>query len=230
MSRLVVSMMLWMVALAAPVTAAEPVYANYRGAFLGDPVSVVVSHFKMTLAEVSTVHERPTLVQRITWRPHRFMIDTITTPAALDEMEFTFHRGRLVRIVVTYDSERTEGLTDADLREAFAGTYGVPALTGKGHMAAQEIGRPIAPANVVGQWGDDRTLVLLSRLIYPRRVILTVTSIADDRAMQSAIAAGVQLDKQEALSQDLIQRVLDAGTAQERSEKARRRNKAAFAP
>jgi hypothetical protein len=230
MSRLVVSMMLWMVALATPVTAAEPVYANYRGAVLGDPVSVVVSHFKMTLAEVATVHARPTLVQRITWRPHRFMVDTISTPVALDEMEFTFHRDRLVRMVITYDAERTEGLTDKDLREAFTETYGVPARTGTHHMAAPEVGRLPTPANVVGQWGDDSTLVLLSRVLYPRRVVLTITSIADDRAMESAVAAGVQLDKQEALSQDLIQRVLDATTAQERSDKARRRNKTAFAP
>jgi hypothetical protein len=230
MSRLVLSMLLWMVALAVPVTAAEPVYANYRGAFLGDPVSVVVSHFKMTLAEVATVHERPTLVQRITWRPHRFIADTISTPAALDEMEFTFHRGRLVRMVVTYDSERTEGLTNADLREAFTHTYGAPALVASNPMAAVEIGRPLRPADVVGEWGDGSTLVVLSRVLYPRRVVLTITSIADDRAMQSAVTAGVRLDQQEALSQDLIQRVLDATTVQDRSEKARRRNKAAFAP
>jgi hypothetical protein len=230
MSRLVVSMMLWMVALATPVSAAESVYANYRGAILGDSVSAVVSHFKMTLADVATVHERPTLVQRITWRPHRFMADTVTMPVTLDEMEFTFHRDRLVRIVVTYDAERTDGLTDTDLREAFALTYGAPVLSATNRVAAPEIGRPHALADVVGQWGDDSTLVLLSRLLYPRRVVLTITSIADDKAMQSAVTAGVSLDQQEAQSQDLVQRLLDATTVQERSEKARRRNKARFTP
>jgi hypothetical protein len=190
----------------------------------------VVSHFKMTLAEVATVHARPTLVQRITWRPHRFMADSLITPAALDEIEFTFHRDRLVRMVVAYDAERTEGLTDTDLRDAFTQTYGATALVGTNHMAAPEIGRPFARAEIVGQWGDGRTLVLLTRLQYPRRVALTITSIADDRAMEAAIAAGVRLDQQEAISHELVQRVLDATTVQERSDKARRRNKAAFAP
>ena len=230
MSRLVVSLLIWVAALAVPVTAAEPVYATYRGVWLGDPVSVVVSHFKMTLPEVATVHERPTLVQRITWRPHRFVIDTIAAPASLDEMEFTFHRGRLVRIVVTYDADRTDGLTDEDLREAFALNYGVAAPVPTGPVPIVDVVRMPAPPDTVGEWGDGKTLVLLSRLRYPRRVVLTITSIADERAMQAAVAEAARLDEQEAPGRELAQRAVDADTRREQSDKARRRNKMAFTP
>ena len=119
MFRMVLTLLVWL-ALAMPATAAEPAYASYRGVQLGDAVSVVVSHFKMKLDDVATVHEPPTLVQRLTWRPHRFVVDPTVAAPSLGELEFTFHRDRLVRMVVTYDGDRTDGLTDADLREVFS--------------------------------------------------------------------------------------------------------------
>lgn len=229
MSRMVLLLPLWLV-LAVPVTAAEPVFATYRGVGLGDPVSAVVSHFKMTLDQVTTVHEPPTLVQRLNWRPRRFVPDPTVALPSLDEMEFTFHRDRLVRIVVTYDVERTEGLTDADLREAFTSTYGTPALVATARPVTDGIAEMPAPPVVVGQWGDDATLVLVSRLLYPRRVVLTIASIADERAMDAAVAEAARLDAQGAPAREIAQRALDAELRQAQSDKARRKNKVAFTP
>jgi hypothetical protein len=230
MCRVLLSAMVLVAMLAVPATAAEPVYASYRGAWLGDPVSVVVAHFRMSLADVTIVQERPTLVQRLTWRPTRFVLDTKGAPESLDEMVFTFHLGRLVRIAVTYASDRTEGLTDADLREVFTRSYGIPALVPTRTVSASDIVGPSAAFDVVGQWGDADTLVLLSRPLYPRRVMLAVTRVAADRVMQAAITEGAHLVAQEAPARDLAQSMLDETPLRILTAKARRQNKAAFTP
>lgn len=229
MFRLVLSLLLWL-ALVVPATAAEPVYANYRGVSLGDAVSDVASHFKLTLDDVATVHEPPTAVQRLTWRPRRFILDPTVSAPSLGEMEFLFHRGRLVRMLVTYETDRTDGLTDADLREAFTSTYGTPALTSTSFQVTGQIPEMPAPPVVIGQWGDASTMILVSRLLYPRRVVLTITSIADERAMQAAVDEAARLDQQGAPAREIAQRALDASLRQSQSDEARRRNKAAFTP
>ena len=43
-------------------------------------------------------------------------------------MVLTFYEGRLARIAVTYDRERTQGLTNADLHEAITSLYGASLL------------------------------------------------------------------------------------------------------
>lgn len=229
MSRMVLSLLVWL-ALAMPATAAQPAYASYRGVQLGDAVSVVVSQFKMKLEDVATVHEPPTLVQRLTWRPHRFVVDPTVAAPSLGELEFTFHQGRLVRMVVTYDGDRTDGLTDADLREVFSAMYGTPALVSTRLPVAAQIAEMPAPPVVVGEWGDGNTVVLVSRLLYPRRVVLTIASIADEYAMHADVAEAARLDLQTAPAREIAQRALDAELRQAQADKARRRNKATFTP
>ena len=56
-------------AIAVSSTSAQPELSRYRGVTLGDPVQVVVDQLKVTSSDVKVVHERPTLTQRITWRP-----------------------------------------------------------------------------------------------------------------------------------------------------------------
>ena len=229
MSRMVLSLLVWL-ALAVPATAAESVFASYRGVRLGDPVADVASHFKIALDDVTTVHEPPALVQRLTWRPHRFIVDPTVAAPSLDELEFIFHRGRLVRMLVTYDGDRTEGLTDADLREVFTATYGTPALVSTRLPATAQIAEMPAPPAAVGEWSDGTTLVLVSRLLYPRRVVLTITSIADEYAMHAEVAEAARLEQQRAPARELAQRALDAELRQAQADKARQRNKATFTP
>ena len=111
-------------AIAVSSTSAQPVLSRYRGVTLGDPVQVVVDRLKVTSSDVKVVHERPTLIQRITWRPRRLVSGTVVEPDPLGEMVLTFHLGRLAGITATYDLERTTGLTNADLHEAFTNSYG----------------------------------------------------------------------------------------------------------
>ena len=44
---------------------------------------------------------------------------------SVNEILFTFCNGELFRMVVSYDQQRTEGLTDPDMVEAISATYGI---------------------------------------------------------------------------------------------------------
>ena len=227
MSRLLLLTALFTTALAIPVASAESVFSRYRGVTLGDSVQVVVDQLKAAPSDVKVVHARPTLVQQLSWRPRQFVSGASVEPDPMAEMLLTFHFGRLVRIAVIYDRNRTAGLTDADLHGALSGVYGTSMLR------STPIGATIAlPADLhtVGRWGDGETLVLLWREKYPDRVRLTITAIDADLAMQQAVDDGLRLETSEAPERDLARRTAEATALRARDENVRRDNKAAFKP
>jgi hypothetical protein len=146
-------------------------------------------------------------------------------PEALAEMVLTFHLGRLARVVATYDRDRTEGLTNADLHGSFTTIYGASMLvpTPSGVRSSSE-------PEIIGQWGDGETLVVLLREVYPRRIRLTVSSVAADRLLQAGLASGVRLDTIEAPTRDMVRRLSEELTQQRRDEQSRLDNKSAFKP
>ena len=207
-----------------PATSGEPVLSHYRGVSLGDSVQVVVDHLRLVAADVKVVHERPTLVQEVTWRPSR---GTSIEPDPLAEMILTFSAGRLARIAVSYDRERTQGMTNEDLQEAMGSVYGVSMLIA---TPLQTTSTPSAERRTIGRWEDAETLLLLWREQYPNRVGLTITSLAGDQALQQAIAEGARVDAAEAPARDLPRRIDEAAAIQARAEKIRQDNKAKFKP
>jgi hypothetical protein len=212
-------------AMAVQAVSASPVYSRYRGVSIGDSVSAVVASLRMTPGEVAIVHARPAMVQQLTWRPNQFFASKAGPPESLAEMVLTFHLGRLARVVATYDRERTEGLTDADLHDSFTTIYGtsmlVPTASGVRSSSKPEI---------IGQWGDGETLVVLLREAFPRRITVTVSSIAADRLLQDALASGARLDAIEAPTRDMVRRLSEELTLQRRDEQSRLDNKSAFKP
>jgi len=214
-------------AIAVSSTSAQPVLSRYRGLTLGDPVQVVVDQLNVTSSDVKVVHERPTLIQRITWRPRRLISGTVVEPDSLGEMVLTFHLERLTSIAVIYDLDRTRGLTNADLHEAFTNTYGTSILVPTPTRTALT---SRAEPEIIGRWDDTETLVLLWRESSTNRIKLTVTAIAADRATQEAIADSVRLEESEAPARDLARRANEEAALRARDEKSRSDNKAIFKP
>ena len=207
------------------VVSASPVYSRYRGVSIGDSVSAVVASLHMTPSDVAIVHARPALIQQLTWRPNQFFTGRTGAPDALEEMVLTFHLGRLARVVATYDRDRTEGLTNADLRDSFATIYGTSMLVSTA-SGARSSGDP----EIIGQWGNGETLVVLVRETFPRRISVTVSSVAADRLLQTALASGARLDATEAPTRDMVRRLSEEQTRRQRDEQSRLDNKSAFTP
>lgn len=215
--------------LAIHAVSASPVYSRYRGVSIGDSVEAALTTLHMTASDIAVVHARPSLIQQISWRPNHYFSARTSKPDAIAEMVLTFHLGRLARIVATYDRDRTEGLTNGDLRDSFAATYGPSMLIPTAapiRSGAAAVGDP----QIIGQWGDGETLVVLWREVYPPRIKLTVSSVAANRSMEDALASSVRLDAMEAPTRDVVRRLSEAQTQRERAAQSRVDNKAAFKP
>lgn len=223
MNQLLFPIMLCVTTMTFPMMADAQTASSYRGVTLGDSVAVVVDHLDATLSDVRVVHERPSLIQQLTWHPQRFISGSRVEPDPLAELVLTFHLDRLVLIAVTYDIDKTRGLTNADLLDVFGSTYGTSMLL------PTTVVVPAEPT-VIGRWSDSEAAVLLWREIYPNRIALTIASIEADAALREAKAAGVRLDAREAPARDLARRAAEEAARQQRDDKVRKDNKAAFKP
>lgn len=208
-----------------PQVAAASPYSSYRGVSIGDSVSAVVASLKMAPGDVAVVHARPALIQQLTWRPNEYFAGRTGPPDALVEMVLSFHLGRLARLVATYERARTEGLTNADLHASFTSIYGTSMLVPTATRAPSP-GEP----EIIGQWGDSETLVVVWREGYPGRVKVTVSSVAADRLLQDARTSGARLDAVEAPTREIVRRISAETTRQQRGEQSRSDNKASFKP
>ena len=157
------------------------------------------------------------------------MSGSTVAPDPLADMVLTFHLGRLVRIVATYDRERTVGLTDADLEELLSEAYGV-ALLRSTLREVPSADSSLAPRRTVSLWADADTTVGLWREEYPARVGLTISETAADRALQQAIADGARLAAAEAPQREREKQAAAKAAVKERDAQIRLENKAKFKP
>lgn len=227
MSPVLCVMLVSALTLPLSATSAPSPLSHYRGVTLGESVQVVLDRLQMVASDVKVVHERPSLVQEITWRPRLFVSGTTLEPDPLMEMVLTFHAGTLARIAVAYDRDKTQGMTNADLHEALSLVYGVSTLLA---TPLQKPASASADRQAFGRWEDGTTLILLWREQYPMRVGLTITSIAADALLQDAMRSGAKVTADEAPARNQARVVAEAAAIAARDEKIRLENKTKFKP
>jgi hypothetical protein len=204
-------------------------YRNYR---LGSSLASVATLAKVPAAGAKTVHQRPTLIQELEWRqPYIMSGSTITQSDPVQRIVFSFYDDQLFRLVIGYDRERTNGMTDGDMIEALSATYGaallqpsvknLPALTGP---LVSELGAPIA------QWGDIDYSVGLYRSSFASEFRVVVTSPRLEALARTATAEAVRLEEREAPQREAERKQKEADDTRAAQEKARLANKATFKP
>ena len=216
--------------LSASMSAQSPAaLSRYRDVTLGDSLETVIHRLQVSAADVKVLHDRPAVVQELTWRARPFVSGTTVTADPLAQMVLTFHLGRLARIVATYDRERVAGLTDADLEQLLSEVYGVPLLPSTSGKIAPS---PIAPSlrHAISVWADADTSVALWREGYPTRTGVTITSPATDQDLQRAIADGARLASEEAPQRERAQQAAATAALKDRDAQIRSENKAKFKP
>ena len=117
-----------------------------------------------TASEAKTIHKRPALLQDLEWRPSRWILGSVSPSTdAVRQIVFSFYDDRLFRIVVDYDHERTEGLTDADMIDAISAVYGTRLTRTSGRAARVASRVEIESGSSVAKWGDAGHVVALYR-------------------------------------------------------------------
>ncbi len=207
--------------------------SRYRDFRLGSTVASVEKLSGVTRDDVKTIHQRPATIQELRWRPQQRFSESMVPTEAVREVVFSFYNDQLFQIVVDYDRQRTEGLTDADLIESIGVRYGVPALKATSlQTRAPRPGDSLVPDAdaVVARWSDADASLTLTRGTYPTslRLVLSLKSI--DALARNASVEALRQDKQEAPQRevDRLKRITEEGRVAE--EKARGTNKPLFKP
>jgi hypothetical protein len=80
--------------------------STYRGFQFGMSLNAAVKHSGMDISEVTVIHERPARIEELSWRPVRFFPGD-TDP--VEQVSFSFYNGQLFRMLVAYDTNKTNG-------------------------------------------------------------------------------------------------------------------------
>ena len=203
---------------------------RYREYALESSVASIVKSSGARDFETRTLHERPARIQEVVWRPpYAPPGNGLADPVR--DVRFSFCDDKLYRIVVTYDRQRTEGMTHDDMIEALSRTYGMPLLSSRGTTREPVPGGVSeAESAIVAQWEDASALLTLTQGTYlPDYRLVLISKTLNERALTSIKESG-RLDAQEAPQRDLDRREKKIVDDRIASEKARVINKAAFRP
>jgi hypothetical protein len=195
--------------------------SRYRGFQLGMSLNAAVKHSGMDASEVKSIHERPARIQELSWQPVRFS-SSDTDP--VEQVVFSFYEGQLFRMVIDYDSERINGLNSEDIIQAVSTQYGAathPAV--KAVLPSDAFSEGVT---IMARWENTDYSFTLVQSPYGSKFALIALSKRLDNLAQSAIAAGIQMDAQEAPQRQKMQE-RDANTE---LQKARLVNQRRFRP
>jgi hypothetical protein len=209
-----------------PLTAQS--LSGYRTHVLESSVASVVKSSGAHEADLKTLHERPARLQELEWRaPY-----APTGPAAADPVRnvlFSFYDDQLYRMVVSYERNRMEGLTSADVIEAISAVYG-GALPMHARAAASPPLEMPPDTVVIARWDDGASVLSLVRGNYSREFQLVLISKQLSQRARTAMRDALRLETQEAPQREADRQKKEVADALVSREKARATNKAAFRP
>jgi hypothetical protein len=169
---------------------------GYQGFQFGTTLVAVAKQTGMKPSEAKLLHQRPAMIQELWWYPPLGSSSLAMDPVR--EVIFSFYNGELFRMVINYDQDRTEGLTDEDMVEAVSARYGIAA-------------RPVATVvlfsssqiynesqKVLARWENPQYSFNLFHYFYQPGFGMVAFSKRLDTLAQAAVVEAFRLDKEEA--------------------------------
>ncbi len=203
--------------------------SRYRAYALESSVESVVATIGARAPAAQTLHERPATIQQLEWRAPYGSPGNGVSADPVRDVAFSFVNDALYQVLVTYDRDRTAGLTNSDIIESLSSSYGPPVLK-SAIMRTDLSSDALADLTVLAQWSDAATSLTLLRDTYtPDFQLILVSKVLSAKA-RSAIREAIRLDALEAPQRELEQRKKDVAEASATRDKNRTENKAAFRP
>jgi hypothetical protein len=198
---------------------------RYRAYALNSSLDAVVAASGSRAADIRVLHERPALIQQLEWRaPYAHSGTELADPVRT--IVFSFCDNALYQVIVNYDLDRTDGLSNGDIIDSLTATYGDP-------VPAPARNRPLdAPPDtvVLAQWDRAGASLTLLRRVYSAEFQLIVTAKALSTRARGAIREATRLDAADAPRREREQRKKEAAEATAARDQLRASNKAAFRP
>jgi hypothetical protein len=199
--------------------------SRYRAYALDSSLDAILATSGAGAADAKVLHERPALIQELEWRaPYARSANELADPVR--GIIFSFYDEALYQVFVSYDRDRTDGLSNSDIVASLTTTYGPPVLRSAHN-------RPLdAPPDtvVLAQWDRAASSLTLLRGVYSAEFQLILIGKASSTRARSAIREAGRLDAIEAPRRELEQRKKEAAESAAARDKIRATNKAAFRP
>ena len=210
-----------------PVICAQDL-SRYRDYRLGMSLATVAKQAGMNPSDARVLQQRPERVEELEWRSQDGpSASTPQDPAR--RILFRFHNGQLFRIIVSYDWDRTEGLTIEDMTESVSATYGLATLPATDLVSS--VSRAATTGDeVVAHWEDQQYALDLFRPSYASTFGLTLFSKRSDVLAQAAGVEGTWVDERDTAARASERQRTQESERHARQEQARRVNKASFRP
>jgi hypothetical protein len=209
--------------LTAPMLRAQD-FSKYRNFSLGTDLAAVLRHTDQRLADVKATHDGSALFQELTWRP-AYNIGVSSRSESVDELVFSFYKGDLYKMVVTYERASTEGLTADDMVKSIAAKYG-PAtsialeIDSAGNEQYELRQKPVA------SWEDSQYSFNLVRSQFSNAFQLVIYSKRVNAEADAALAQVVKVDELEAPQRAVARQKKEADAI----ELTRQKNQKSFRP
>jgi hypothetical protein len=224
-ARILAMAFAWVV-ISTPLLSAQDL-SRYREFQLGTSL-VAVAQQAGVRPEARVLHQRPELIQELMWEPPRGL-GTSPSGDPVRKVLLSFYNGQLFRIAVSYEWDRTEGLTVDDMVDALSVTYGPATLPATAIISS--LSRVSADSDrIAAHWDDPQHSVNLVRPSYASTFGLVMFSKRLDALARAAAVEAIRLDEQEAPGRAIERRRKQEDEDHARQEKARTRNKATFRP
>jgi hypothetical protein len=169
--------------------------SRYRGFSLGTSLPNVLKLSDQKLADVKTIHTRPTLIQEVTWWPLS-SLGTSSRPESVEQILFSFSNGALYKISVTYEHSSTEGLTAEDMVKSISAKYG-PATSVESEIDPVMNALYNMKQGPLASWEDSQYSLALVRGSFTDHFGLVIYSKRVNAETELAIAEAVKLEEQE---------------------------------
>ena len=205
--------------------------SRYREAAFGSSVSAVVAVTGTNASDVKVIHQRPALIQELTWRPQYAIGRPVGRSEAARDVTYRFYDNELFSIIVVYEPRLVAGLTNADLIDAVSAVYGPATLT----AAASQPPAP-APAGsidnttAIARWQSTDYEFTLMREVYPETFRLIGVARQLGTVARAAEIEATRLDQQDAPRRLAAQAMADAERRKAAADKTRATNKGEFRP
>jgi hypothetical protein len=205
--------------------------AHYRDFQLESSLATVATLTGAAAADAKVVHARPAILQDLQWsRPYGSNGGTTAAADPVQQIVFSFYNDQLFRLVIDYDRDRTQGLSDADVIEAISGMYGPSIAPTAKSTRAGMLQTEEEPGTRVARWGDSEYTAVLYRSSYGSGFRMIVTSSRLSTLAHRAETQALRLEEREAPQRERARQKKEAEDALAIQQKARVANKAAFIP
>jgi len=203
--------------------------SSYRNFHLGTSLAEVAKQADIKASEVRSICQRPALIQELEWQAWS-SYSSSSQADPVKEILFDFYNGELFRILVSYDQDRTEGLTDEDIILSISAKYGTPtrpagtiSIYSSSHLYSQN-------EKVIARWEDGQYSFNLFRSSYQSTPGMLIFSKRLELIAQAAMVEAIRLDAQEAPQREIDRQRKQDEEKRAAGQKVRPANKASFRP